>query len=237
MVWYRSVRYENHLVVDTRLGDRSLTLFLDLTFHALPCNLVELRVEDSKGVAYGDARMHLRKVSPPGSDSTCRLTGSVSLDCVAGTVHVTSTRMMGFFGGVDTSFNASHTIHGFAFGAPFPGQVNPLNDFTPPAAGQWQYHVKVVPTTYEPLYGRSVDSAQYSATDFSLNSEPGSGLLVMPGVFWRYDFSPILVRVVATRHSFAQFLVSLCGLVGGLYALSGLVDGGINRTLEMRKEK
>ena len=42
-------------------GDRDLLVTLDIVFHALRCDEVDLRVEDSKGIAYDGLRIHLVK--------------------------------------------------------------------------------------------------------------------------------------------------------------------------------
>jgi uncharacterized membrane protein len=40
-----------------------------------------------------------------------------------------------------------------------------------------------------------------------------------------------MVRVVEARISIAQFLVDLCAILGGVFALSGVVDQVWHRTL------
>jgi hypothetical protein len=111
----------------------------------------------------------------------CRVAGSMTIKRVTGNFHVAPPRPM--FGGpffmsapVDvTGFNATHTIRRLSFGPHFPGQVSPLDGhFAPPLRGgaagvaMYQYHLKVVPTLYERLGGRVLDSEQFSATDFVL---------------------------------------------------------------------
>lgn len=53
----------------------------------------------------------------------------------------------------------------------------------------------------------------------------------------RYDFSPIMVRMVETRDSFLTFLVSVCAILGGVFTLAGLLDQVAYRTTEGRKGK
>ena len=62
-------------------------------------------------------------------------------------------------------------------------------------------------------------------------------MMAQPGVWFRYDFSPIMVRVVETRYGFLSFLVSLCAILGGVFALSGIVDQLLYRSLVERKDK
>ncbi len=127
------------------------------------------------------------------------------------------------------TYNASHVINAFHLGAAFPGQVNALAGVVPApqtTTAAWQYHIRVVPTLYEYLYGTVVDSQQYSVSEFVQTYDPGAGGmgLIHPGVWFKFDFSPILVRLVETKRSFSQFLVSVCAIMGGVYALSGIID-------------
>ena len=92
-------------------------------------------------------------------------------------------------------------------------------------SGVFQYYVKVVPTTYQFASGLSLDSCQYSVTDqFKSAHDPAAGF-VLPGVFFIYDISPIMVRFTEKRPSLAFFLTSLCAIVGGVFAVAGIIDG------------
>jgi hypothetical protein len=139
------------------------------------------------------------------------------------------------------SFNASHTVNHLAFGPPFPGQVSPLDGLTSAPqkdAASFQYHIKVVPTLYEPLGGRAaIDSQQFSSSDFVQTPELSPGHFVHPGVWFKYDFSPIMVRLVETRRSFLQFMTSALAILGGIFALTGVVDTLVFRVSEASKNK
>lgn len=180
----------------------------------------------------------------------CRVSAMMRLKKVAGDFHIAAPRslvqMDGHYGyaippEILASYNASHTIHSLSFGPSFPGQVNPLSGYTPAApekgSAMWQYHIRVVPTLFQYMYGSIVDSQQYSASDFVTTMEPGAHSMVHPGVWWKFDFSPIMVRKVQTRRSVLSFLTSLCAILGGVYALSGIVDTLLFRALESRKVK
>lgn len=141
---------------------------------------------------------------------------------------------------VMASFNVSHTINKLSFGPWFPNQVSPLDGVvTPPqpSTAAFQYHLRVVPTLYQYLYGTMVDSQQYSASDFVQVFEPNAGGFIHPGAWWKYDFSPIMVRMIETRRPFLQFIVSLCAILGGVFAISGIVDQVFYRAMESRKVK
>ena len=46
----------------------------------------------------------------------------------------------------------------------------------------------------------------------------------MAGIFFKYDMSPLMVEVQETRRSLWQFLIRLCGIVGGIFATSGMLN-------------
>ena len=170
-------------------GDRDIDVRLDFSFHALKCAEVDFRVEDSKGVAYDDLRVHLVKqpigadgALMPISDTTeapaCRVFGTMSIKRVTGAMHVAAPRIFSAFGmpfgfpnpGEGSKFNASHTISHLSFGPEYPSMVFPLNGHTAThteAIAMYQYHVKVVPTVYESLSWRVMDTNQFSASDFT----------------------------------------------------------------------
>ncbi len=85
----------------------------------------------------------------------------------------------------------------------------------------------MVPTEYHFASGNVVDSCQYSVTDqFKSAHDPTKGF-VLPGVFFIYDISPIMVRFTEKRPSFSYFLTSLCAIVGGVFTVAGIIDGFI----------
>lgn len=102
----------------------------------------------------------------------------------------------------------------------------------------YQYFVKVVPTRYHKLNGVELKTNQFSVTTHKrvMNSRLGeSGL---PGVFFMYELSPILVQLTETRRSFAHFLTSLCAIIGGVFTVAGMIDGVIYTSLKaMRKNQ
>jgi len=182
------------------------------------------------------------------SGEGCRLEGHVAVNKVAGNFHLAPGRS--FMSGSrlihdltpfrDLSFNTSHTITHLAFGDAFPGQEFPANgeDTGPTGANMmFQYFLKVVPTTYQPLSrsrrrtqtlgadGSVLQTNQFSlstATRFVDVKHGGSGL---PGVFFFYDFTPIRIRFTESRHlSFFAFLTSTCAIVGGVFTLSGVAE-------------
>lgn len=53
----------------------------------------------------------------------------------------------------------------------------------------------------------------------------------------RYDFSPIMLRLIETRQSWLYFLTSVCAILGGVFALTGVLDTIFYRVAETAKTK
>jgi hypothetical protein len=284
---------DNFAIAACSQGERDVEIRFDVVFHLLKCPDIDLRVEDSKGVPYEASHIIANRVpqvdgfDAPGSGQAhtgCRIHGVLGVKKVAGNFHFIANgaaRMMpmldprfgfGFNPAELSKHNASHTVRKLAFGPAFPGQLCPLDGVSSEPtehAAMYQHYIKVVPTVYEFLDGSITDSNQFSATDFAIQMAPAEGVIVQPGVWFRwaggagggaggaqggkemggllvsgspdfrpslrtssapcstprrYDFSPIMVRVVEQRLSIAQLLVNLCAILGGAFALSGVVD-------------
>lgn len=129
------------------------------------------------------------------------------------------------------SFDLSHTITRLTFGEDFPKIVNPLDGVQKVwqhagSNAMYQYHVKIVPTTYQLPTGDIIHTNQFSVTEHDRILSAGSrgGL---PGLFFIYDFSPIMVSFTEHTTSFAHFLTSLCAIVGGIFTVAGIIDSFI----------
>jgi len=124
-------------------------------------------------------------------------------------------------------FNVSHRINRLSFGADYPGIINPLDaaERSLPTAtgGMFMYYAKVVPTVYNYLDGRVVDTNQFSVTEHfrTVKKTEGQGL---PGVFIFYELSPIMVQFTESRKSLPHFLTQLCAILGGVFTVAGMID-------------
>ncbi|KZT09274.1 endoplasmic reticulum-derived transport vesicle ERV46 [Laetiporus sulphureus 93-53] len=160
----------------------------------------------------------------------------------------------------------SHTIHEFAFESDqerrtkLPMQVkekmgtegNPLDGTVKKTSKQqymFQYFLKVVSTQFNTLQGKSYKTHQYSATHFERDLTKGhqednkEGVHVahtstgIPGAFFNYDISPILIVHTETRQSFAHFLTSTCAIVGGVLTIASLLDSVLFATTRALKHR
>jgi len=94
------------------------------------------------------------------------------------------------------TFNPSHEIKKLAFGKEVPGISNPLDGLSKLVtkdSAQYQYYIKVVPTTYHHMDGTITHTNQYSFTlrYYYVNTHAQS--FKQPGVYFKYDIAPYRV--------------------------------------------
>ena len=51
----------------------------------------------------------------------------------------------------------------------------------------------------------------------------------LPAIYFVYDLSPIVVRIETRTRSLLHFLTRVCAVVGGIFAITGLVDRWVHR--------
>jgi hypothetical protein len=176
----------------------------------------------------------------------CQIYGDLELNKAAGQILVTPHKTISSQnGGTDkgvqdfmeliqmafAQFNITHTINSLSFGHQFPGLSNPLDGSyrrVKDTHGMYQYYVKIVPTVYQTLKGKEIESNQYAVTEHLRHLSPGSGR-GMPGLYFNYELSPIQAKFEERRNQggFLRFLTSVCAIVGGSFTMFGIVDGFI----------
>ncbi|KAL5857297.1 hypothetical protein ACOSQ3_004755 [Xanthoceras sorbifolium] len=179
----------------------------------------------------------------------CHIYGSLEVNKVAGNFHFapgksfhqSNVHLHDLLAFQKDSYNISHSINKLAFGDYFPGVINPLDGVQwmhENPYGMYQYFIKVVPTIYTNIRGYTIQSNQYSVTEHFRSSELGR-LDSHPGVFFFYDFSPIKVTYKEEHISFLHFMTNICAIIGGIFAVAGIIDAFIyhgQRTLKKKME-
>ena len=87
--------------------------------------------------------------------------------------------------------------------------------------------------TYQYTYSNHTEKVDVTSRHWHL---PGTVMVVMltlenrtlncdlvAGVFFRYDFSPMMAVVRFSPRSFIEYLTRLCALIGGTYVVLGMV--------------
>ncbi|KAH9617719.1 hypothetical protein KSS87_017408 [Heliosperma pusillum] len=135
----------------------------------------------------------------------CNINGFLEVNKVAGTFHFVPGKAFhqsGFhFNDLiafqKDNYNITHKINKLSFGEYFPGIVNPLDGvqwLQDSTSGMYQYFVKVVPTVYTDVRGRTIQSNQFSVTEHLRNLDSGH-YQTIPGIFFFYDLSPVKAEV------------------------------------------
>uniref|UniRef100_A0A4W4H9K1 Endoplasmic reticulum-Golgi intermediate compartment protein n=1 Tax=Electrophorus electricus TaxID=8005 RepID=A0A4W4H9K1_ELEEL len=123
------------------------------------------------------------------------------------------------------TYNFSHRIDHLSFGEEVPGILNPLDGTEKVCTDHnqmFQYFITVVPTKLE-TYKVSADTHQYSVTERERVINHATGSHGVSGIFMKYDLSSLMVRVTEQHMPLWQFLVRLCGIVGGIFSTTGML--------------
>lgn len=190
--------------------------------------------------------MPAREDNPTENPDACRIHGTLEVNKVAGNFHVTAGKyfpqlafglghvhLESFLSSSD--YNFTHRIDRFSFGEETGGVINPLDgeeQITNQNYFLFQYFMKIVPTEVR-TYGHQVDTYQYSVTERNRAIDHSGGSHGVPGIFVKYDVFPFKIRVREMHKPYWQFLVRLCGIVGGIFVVSGILHDGIGVVVDV----
>merc|ERR1712154_130764 len=137
-------------------------------------------------------------------------------------------------------FNSSHTINKLSFGERYKGQLLPLNGMShtikKEGGGVFTYNLKIIPVEYVSNFGYVTHSNTYAYTYKYRHIEPGSRKTALPGLFFVYKINPYMLQINEDKEiSFIAFLVNICAIAGGVFAISGLLDS-ITFNIQMWKK-
>ncbi|KAL2456898.1 Endoplasmic reticulum vesicle transporter protein [Forsythia ovata] len=88
----------------------------------------------------------------------------------------------------------------------------------------------IVPTEYKYISKDVLPTNQFSVTEYF--SPINEFDRKWPAVYFLYDLSPITVTIREERHSFLHFITRLCAILGGTFALTGMLDRWMYRFIE-----
>lgn len=168
----------------------------------------------------------------------CRVYGVLDVQRVAGNFHISVhglniyVAQMIFDGAKNV--NVSHVIHDLSFGPKYPGIHNPLDETTRTlhdASGTFKYYIKIVPTEYRYISKEVLPTNQFSVTEY-FSPITSQFDRTWPAVYFLYDLSPITVTIKEERRSFLHFITRLCAVLGGTFAVTGMLDRWMYRLIE-----
>ncbi|CAK1603238.1 unnamed protein product [Parnassius mnemosyne] len=101
----------------------------------------------------------------------------------------------------------------------------------------FQYYIKIVPTMYVKLDNTVLYTNQFSVTRHqksvsNINSESG-----MPGAFFSYELSPLMVKYTEKERSIGHFATNVCAIVGGVFTVAGIIDALLYHSLNTFQNK
>ncbi|KAM1411834.1 hypothetical protein ACFX15_023721 [Malus domestica] len=167
----------------------------------------------------------------------CRVFGVLDVQRVAGNFHI-SVHGLNIFAAQmifegSRNVNVSHIIHDLSFGPKYPGIHNPLDGtdrILHDTSGTFKYYIKIVPTEYRYISKEVLPTNQFSVTEYFSPMKQFDR--TWPAVYFLYDLSPITVTIKEERRSFLHFITRLCAVLGGTFALTGMLDRWMYRFVE-----
>jgi hypothetical protein len=172
----------------------------------------------------------------------CQLYGNFEVLKVPGNFHISSHAYGTIIGQLIAEgifeFDVSHRINHISFGDEShikhimtnfnAGILNPIDGvekFQKMNENKiYEYYLKVVPTTYVDLQGN-----KYNVHQFTSNHNENEADIMIPTLYFRYDISPILVKIVQYKEEPFHFFVQICAIIGGVFTVTGILDTMLNR--------
>ncbi|XP_047515609.1 endoplasmic reticulum-Golgi intermediate compartment protein 3 [Pieris napi] len=179
----------------------------------------------------------------------CQLFGNMDVNRVGGSFHIAPGKsftinhihvhdVQPFSSSV---FNTTHIIRHLSFGSDIKNaNTAPLDGVTGLAkegAVMFQYYIKIVPTMYVSLDSKVLHTNQFSVTRHqksvsNVNTESG-----MPGAFFSYELSPLMVKYTEKERSLGHFATNICAIVGGVFTLAAIFDSLLYHSLNAVQNK
>lgn len=236
--------------VEMYFGDRTVEAFMDKfkqlfggEVDAVEARKKQLHEQDKKEAAQ-QGKAIARSAGPEG----CRLYGYLYVKRVPGNFHV---HLANPAYSMDSSLvNASHTVNELWFGEPLTkGELSRIPQsaqtqlYTHRLDGQeftsfyknhtYVHYIKVVTNTYV----GSSDDDSVNVYKYTAHSNEYLETEDLPSVMFRYDLSPMSVRISEDSVPFYHFVTSACAIIGGVFTVIGIIDQIIHQTARALNKK
>lgn len=135
-------------------------------------------------------------------------------------------------------FNTSHIVNELNFGPRIPHVQYPLDGvqaIIQSGMGLHKYFIKIVPTEYKSGWTR-IDSYQFSYTQHKQEFSLQQGIM-LPGIFFVFDLSPIQITYTMHRMPILHFLVRVFAIIGGVFTVSGMLNRILHSSLKKISKK
>lgn len=184
--------------------------------------------------------MPARSDKPTRPYDACRIHGELTLNKVAGNLHVISGKTVNFPRGhvhitvESASRNFSHRINRFSFGDatrslvhPLEGDEKVLHDDTMMA----QYFIEVVPTEIRSFL-RKWHTYQYSVRENVRPVQASMSETHIPGLYFKYDMAALGVTAEQNRVNMLSFGVRLASVISGIVVISGALNTALQMAMQ-----
>ena len=175
------------------------------------------------------------------SEEGCRLVGFIFVTRVPGNFHISFHVAYELIIKLPSEYSRkmkfSHTINHLSFGnreteeiieAEFGAEQFSLydgkkvNDIG--VVSKHEYFMKIIPVQFiNQCTGEFINSYQYSLNLNSVDFHAAFG-----AIYFRYDFEDLTMKYTKLNKSLSGFIVSLCAILGGIFAVLGLVNNLVN---------
>ncbi|KAL5292205.1 ERGIC3 family protein [Megaselia abdita] len=177
----------------------------------------------------------------------CRIEGHLEVNRMSGSFHIApgasfSINQFHIHDFQVSDFKLTHTINHLSFGQKIDfANTHPLDGMVEEgdSSGKSQmfnYYLKIIPTTYVKKDGTTVTTNQFSVTRYkkiiSAGRERG-----MPGLFFSYELSPLMVKYTEKSRSFGHFATNCCSIIGGVFTVAGIIAIFLHNSLEAIQKK
>lgn len=163
------------------------------------------------------------------SKEGCKIFGFVEVARVSGNLHIAPGRSFDHdhrhvhdLTGLGGSFNTTHIINHLSFVTNHPSHLDGTKHIAEHSMASFRYYIKVVSSIYVHLNGTSTPNSDYAVTIHQSSSNDGEGS--PPGVYFVYEFAPMMVKYTEHDRPFLHFLTSVCAIIGGVFSFASLVD-------------
>ena len=90
----------------------------------------------------------------------------------------------------------------------------------------------MIPVDLVSVKGVVTSTYQYSVTEYTQRLDSHSFFSrVSPGVFFKYQLTPLSMKEQQYRTGFLQFYTTLCSIIGGVITVSGIVQALLTHTV------
>ncbi|KHN84426.1 Endoplasmic reticulum-Golgi intermediate compartment protein 1 [Toxocara canis] len=240
---FLSIEIQSELFVDDPGREGRVKVHVNATLPYLSCEYIGIDIQDENG--RHEVGFVTDVVKVPSDENGCRFEANFEINkariiCyVPGNFHLSTHSAAS----QPENYDMRHIVHSVKFGDDLHeraqiGSFNPLQNRVATegeALHTHEYILKVVPSVYEDISGRTKYSYQYTYAHKEYIGYHHSGRII-PAIWFKYELQPITVKYTERRQPLYAFLTSVCAVVGGTFTVAGIFDSSLFSLSELYKK-